>query len=378
MNGNGKASGLAEEQGHPVTPGSERATVENEDQRLPQTPEPDCATLFISHRHADYRIADMLRDFIQQRAPHAQVYLSSYEGDGPSVGEVLSESLGQQLSAAEVVLLLYTTPDENWSYCMWEVGVAFNPERDDTRVVVLQAGADIPAPLGGRKAVRLSDPADVMQFVGQLFTKAELFPKHGKPLWPGRATDSDLVKAAGRELWNKLQDLGIKPDSEYVWNICTGIVFSLPLPSEEDIKSKQLGLHNMLETEKQELWAELRRSLATNLHIENAPPEAGQLFGLNLRPETTLQDMIDAWRSNRSAEADWVNVLLDQLIRVVADQWPRPKYYGLRHASDERACVPILQKVRRRPAAGLIEYHFVFPRFDFDEESGTICVPMAG
>lgn len=377
MGGNGKGHGLEENQAHPVTPAAEPEAAEPS--RPPGTQEARRPVLFISHRHADYQLADMLRGFIEQRASEVEIFQSSYEGGGPSIGKLLSEDLGQRLSAAEVVLLLYTTPDENWSYCMWEVGVAFNPEREDTRVIVLQAGADIPAPLGDRTAVRLASDRDVKQFVAQLFTDPKLFPKYGKALWPSRAPDSEVVKRVGSELWGELRNLGIREDSETVWKICTAVVFSISLSVEEEMKKTHARLgREVPESEKQPLLEELRQSLADNLRIETASRGAGEMFGLHLRPETTLQNMIDAWQNDRNVEAVWAAAVLDQLMRVVVGQWPRSQYCGLRHASDERAYVPILQQVCRRPSAGLVEYHFALPRFDFDEESHSICIPMAG
>lgn len=387
MSGNGKGPGLAEGQAHSVTPASEPTSVEHSE--LAATPEAEkepqavsearCPVLFISHRHADYQLADTLRDFIEQRAPAAEIFQSSYEGSGPSVGKLLTPDLGQRLSAAEVVLLLYTTPDENWSYCMWEVGVAFNPEREDTRVIVLQAGAEIPAPLGDRKAIRLANRKDVRQFVAQLFTDPELFPKSGQALWPNRTPDSNVVQRVGDDLWSQLQTLGIKEDSETDWRICTTIVFSASLAFEGEIKEKQESLgRDAPEAEKKKLFAQLRPLLADNIRVETAPSGTGEIFGLHLRPETTLRDVMDAWQSQRNVEPTWATALLDQLIRVIAGQWPRSQYCALRHASDERTYIPILVQVRRRPAAGLVEYHFVVPRFDYDEDGDAIRVPMAG
>jgi hypothetical protein len=43
-----------------------------------------------------------------------------------------------------VVLLVYTTEDQDWSYCMWECGVAMKPDAPQTRIVVLQCAAETP------------------------------------------------------------------------------------------------------------------------------------------------------------------------------------------------------------------------------------------
>lgn len=61
-----------------------------------------------------------------------------------------------------MVLLIFTVPDEDWSYCIWETGVAFNPrKKDETKIVVLQCGKNIPAPLSDKARVQISKKESV-------------------------------------------------------------------------------------------------------------------------------------------------------------------------------------------------------------------------
>lgn len=99
--------------------------------------------LFISHRHADKPIADLLRGWIEQwTAGRLNVFQSSSYAHGPKIGRPLSRELVDNLWNTDVVVLLYTLPDHDWSYCMWECGVAFDPTSPDTRAVVLQFSED--------------------------------------------------------------------------------------------------------------------------------------------------------------------------------------------------------------------------------------------
>jgi len=372
MGGNGRGRGLAESQ-VAFTPAGGALGGDGEQTVAPHP------SIFISHRHADHELASLLRNFIEQRAAHAEVFQSTYEGGGTSIGKLLSEDLGRRLSAAEVVLLLYTTADENWSYCMWEVGVAFNPECPDTRIIVLQAGSSVPAPLGDRRAVRLANETDVMQFVAQLFTDSTLFPKHGKALWPNKSGDAGVVKQVGADLWSKLKEHGIQEEDETDWQICRTIVLATTTVIEDALRTKLQALAaEAASPERQQQVAALHRALAENLHIETAPRGSGEMFGLHLRPETRLADMVDAWRQERQAEPAWADTLLDQILRAVESRWPRARYHALRHAADDHAYLPVLQLVRRRPAAGRVEYHVVLPRFDLDGTGATIALPLSG
>jgi hypothetical protein len=87
--------------------------------------------LFISHRHADQPIADVLRKFVTDRSGGriAVFQSSSAQADNPRVGRELQQELKEHLWEAGVVVLVYTSPEEDWSYCMWECGVATHPAR---------------------------------------------------------------------------------------------------------------------------------------------------------------------------------------------------------------------------------------------------------
>src|SRR5689334_4569151 len=96
--------------------------------------------LFISHRHVDRSIADVLRKFVKDRSGGRITVFqsSSAQAENPRVGRELQQELKQALWSAGVVLLVYTSPEEDWSYCMWECGVATHPASPETKIVVLQ------------------------------------------------------------------------------------------------------------------------------------------------------------------------------------------------------------------------------------------------
>src|SRR5688572_9013004 len=81
--------------------------------------------VFISHRHPDAKIADVLRIFIRDRSGgRVGIFQSSAPGEGPRIGHELNAELIGNLHQSCLVILLYTTADQDWSYCMWEVGAA--------------------------------------------------------------------------------------------------------------------------------------------------------------------------------------------------------------------------------------------------------------
>ena len=109
--------------------------------------------LFISHRHAERDIAELLRNFVTDRSGgRIRVFQSSSaQADNTRVGRDLRRELMDHLWAAGAMVLIYTTEEDDWSYCMWECGVAMHPESPDTKVVVLQCGQKAPKVFEGAR-----------------------------------------------------------------------------------------------------------------------------------------------------------------------------------------------------------------------------------
>src|SRR5512132_3483736 len=104
--------------------------------------------LFISHKHSDSTIAQVLAAFIEERSNGiVKVHLSSSPNfQGPRFGKALNAELREALWRTEVFVLVYTSSDHDWSYCMWECGVASRPQSPNSTIIVFQCGPDVPAP----------------------------------------------------------------------------------------------------------------------------------------------------------------------------------------------------------------------------------------
>ena len=105
--------------------------------------------VFISHRHADKAIAETVADFLHQRSSGAATIFCSSSVDHvtPVAGVSLEQSLKKALASCDVVVLVFTAESEDWSFCMWECGVATDPrDQRPTNVVVFQCGDNAPKP----------------------------------------------------------------------------------------------------------------------------------------------------------------------------------------------------------------------------------------
>ena len=112
--------------------------------------------VFVSHKHSDREIAETIARFVKNRtAGKVRVHLSSSpDFEGPRLGKPLNDELKGALGAAEAVILVFTSETEDWSYCMWECGIATNPnDPRPTSVVVVQCGPNEPKPFGDQLRV---------------------------------------------------------------------------------------------------------------------------------------------------------------------------------------------------------------------------------
>lgn len=165
---------------------------------------PEAATgvrplVFISHRHEDKPLADVIAGFIRSRsAGQVQVYQSSdANSEGPKAGSFLTDSLQRALWDAGRVILIFTRKDADWGWCLFECGLTLQPDTPPTRLTVFTCNATAPPQLAGRVHVKIRDRADVQRFTNEFLTDPGFFPGSSKPVAPGfKANDPDVLAAA--------------------------------------------------------------------------------------------------------------------------------------------------------------------------------------
>lgn len=165
--------------------------------------------IFISHKHADRDIAVTLGRFVKEKSGgNVRVHLSSSpDFEGPRFGKPLNAELKRALGEAESVILIYTTETEDWSYCMWECGMAVDPQDETpTSVVVMQCGPDDPRPFGDQLRAKAESLDSVQAFVKALLTTADFFPRRETPI-TGFAAEGTEIKEFAADLHAQLSDV---------------------------------------------------------------------------------------------------------------------------------------------------------------------------
>ena len=163
--------------------------------------------VFISHRHADRDIADVVREFMRYRSGgDVEVFqTSSADAQAPKIGRNVNREIMKALWKSEVLVLIYTSQDRDWDYCMWECGVATHRESDDTNVIVLQCGRQLPRVFADQVAVDVRDHEKLRRFVNAFLTDPDFFPGREEPVTRFQPNDANVERAA-RSLFEELPE----------------------------------------------------------------------------------------------------------------------------------------------------------------------------
>ena len=329
--------------------------MESRDQQNPDG-DPIKPRVFISHRHADSEIAEKVRSFIRATTAGAvEVFSSSYEGSGPTIGSILSDDLGRELDQSDVVILIFTVADEDWSYCMWETGVAFNPRDLNTRIVVLQCGEDVPAPLSDRVRVRI-EKENVTSFVKQFLTGEDFFPRQKRPV-TGFSPDSAEVTSAAERLFEDLKSVAsVEPDES--WAVWPSIRFSIDLNKVDEVKKAV--------KEKREPDADVL--ISEHCTISSDDGRVAALFGVpNLNKLYTFDDMVSRWKAKyERSDALWVQSLLKQIKSACCWEYPTDNWEVMEEADGRSFSLPIMHNVCWSSVKGHMIIDFQFVRVNID------------
>ena len=296
--------------------------------------------VFVSHKHSDREIAETIARFVKTRsAGKVRVHLSSSpDFEGPRFGQPLNTELKRALAKTELVILVYTTDSEDWSYCMWECGVAVDPNDEfPTSVVVVQCTADEPKPFGDQLRVDARDLDSVHAFVKSLLTSTDFFMQQDAPITGFAPEESDLREFA-TELHAKLADV-----------LPSGAGADRSTPTAPYLRVR-LDDHAAEALRTAYLAGEEEQCLKI-LESEAVIAEevgASTLFGMRLGPESTLGDVLAGWRDGDTTgqEARWFSALAEQIEAALVGKLRTAKWAPYQ-TTKGRADVPYVAASRR-------------------------------
>ncbi|MEQ1912637.1 MAG: hypothetical protein ABMA15_27715 [Vicinamibacterales bacterium] len=311
--------------------------------------------IFLSHKHSDARIAVELAKFLRQKSGgRVQVHLSSDSRfSGPKFGKNLNAELRTALWDTDAFVLLYTTGDQDWSYCMWECGMATDPQSPDTAVIVFQCGTDVPGPLMDTVRVNARKYDDILKFTQALFLET-FFTQQTEPLCPGWK-ESDCEEPA-RELFEVLQRVLPMHDQSEVFSPWPSMCIEMPTES--------IG---MLEAERSRA-AEIIQKTAT----VSGDARAAEIFGLtSFGVKRLFGDVLDQWvRQFPERPTNWLGFCCEQIAQGAARELPVVRCAPIKDSAGQAEFTPLLTLVRRVPWEGKMLFDFAL--YDLSDPRGTL------
>jgi hypothetical protein len=312
--------------------------------------------LFISHKHADGAIAKVVADFINGRTLGAvRIHLSSDPGfEGPRIGRDLTEELRRALWRTDALLLLYTTADQDWSWCMFECGVATRPDAPSSSVYVLQCGATPPVIYKDTVVVNARERDGLKRFVNALLRDPDFFPRRRQAVSPN-VTEA-MCDGFAAELEGLLKPvlpvLDAEPDQ--AWQTWPSMTVEIPTAVLEKVGQAPPDARAKLP---QEAFATLLEAATVTDYDRSQTPA---LFDkANLPSTLPLKDLVAAGPEGADGAA-WAQCCLAQVLRASQRGFVTMGWAPLKHPRSGAQYLPALCRVRNSPARALMSFDVYF------------------
>jgi TIR domain len=304
-------------------------------------------TIFISHKHVDRNIADAVREFVRQTSRNEVAVYQSSSGvsEGPELGRPLTEQLKDALWKAGIVILIYTSEDQDWQWCMWECGVALNPHTPDTRVIVFQCAPHPPRVFQDQVRVDARNKEDLLKFVRTFLTDPSFFPGFGRALAPKLSPHDDEVRDAADELHKTMAS--VLPRAEVAeWPVQPLMRLQLPLEISDKLAAESA------------LASGPSIEIADVITVTSLQQKAKQIFGIaELSPATTLSGLAMRWAASMPGESlDWVTDIESQIRRASQGEIPTIRWGYMREIGGSGRYAPLLTCVRRIPGLRSLQF----------------------
>lgn len=323
--------------------------------------------LFISHKHADSKIADVIRLFVTTYSGgRIEVFQSSSSwADAPKVGRNLNKQLRESLWKASVVILVYTSPEQDWNYCMWECGVASHPHNPDTKIILFQCTGSSPALFADQVNVNVRNLVDVQKFTDEFLTAQDFFPELGEAITRFQPHGQEVASIAA-DFSQKLQPVlpPEKEDPSEDWPAFPFLQFELSFQNIEIILKAELKDRTKVADD----------IIKKGCIINSADKYGEQLFGKpSFPPNMTLTELANSWREKYPASpSKWVEALCNQIMYGAMWEFPKPVLEFMQGVSDNNWHAPVLIRVRKIPIRQCMQFDVYFYKINADPQKGSV------
>ena len=294
--------------------------------------------IFISHRFQDAPIADVVRHNLQDWGiPGECIYQAGRKDQGAEPGKPIGDQLIEAIRATDLFIMVFTLADEDWSYCMFEQGIATGADTKPTNVIVFQCTDHMPRVRQDHLTVKVKDPESVKDFVIR-FHKDPDFRNPDEASRDAASaefsflarTDDQVIERRGEGLHDALSQTIYYDEPK-----ATEHLEYLHIRADQHALVEVSNLRERIQLEAiddPESSARLRtraiQMIRENLTVTENSSRAGlRLFGLSGAP-CSLDQVIECWRNEYciernikevpAADRHWIPLLLGNIMRCFA------------------------------------------------------------
>jgi hypothetical protein len=274
--------------------------------------------VFISHKTEDKEIADVITTFLlTSTAGNLEVFQSTSSASSTTattgVGRSLDKQLRENVGNANVLILLYTHPDKDWNYCMYELGIAADISPPETKIIILQFGHNRPRILTDLVHINVWEQLDIQKFVTELLTSRDFFPGFPDHSVTTFAAGTDIVNNSSKDLFEKLQAYTNFTEDKPEW---AAFPYAALQIDNTDLLKLSAGTV--------EQRTALFHSEVINKCVFVVDDKVGtQILGMAAIKDRTLPEVIAQWKElNPNDSTSWVDSIYQQLSNCAASVLP--------------------------------------------------------
>ncbi|ANM30176.1 hypothetical protein ABI59_12230 [Acidobacteria bacterium Mor1] len=330
--------------------------------------------VFISHKHSDTDIGGAIARFVRNiSGGNVDVHLSSDPNyEGPRVGKKINDELRTALSRTGLVILIYTSRiDQNgeykdWDYCMWECGLAEEPNSARTEVLVLQCLPDKPIVFQGKLQVLAWERDSVISFARR-FREPDFYPAYevmdektgeSKTIAPGPLTglSEREIDERAEELLRELREAIKEPGAREGWSAWTHLQLEIPEADLDGVRNDEEGRQKIREKVKV---------------VDHSPGFPGLFARAAVNKPSHFEKLIGEWEAAYPGRSlDWWETIVQQMLDSMGKRDPQiPCWSRFREINGDDEFIPLVSWVSR--LNGELTFDFCFMRHSRVNSVGT-------
>lgn len=292
-----------------------------------------------------------LAEFVKEKSlGKVHVHLSSDPGyEGPGIGRNLNAQLREALFEASAVLLIYTEDDKDWSYCMWECGVAIDANHPEAEIIVFQCGRDTPKPFEDDVRVNVRSVEDIERFTKFFLQSERLFPEHGGALAPG--LDSASIKKFADELHKNLEKIlpPLDPAPTEEWATWPSLLVEIPAVHFDEEARDEYPDETLYDRVRERAMVVEHNRVAALLRMASLPP--------NL----TFGRLEEIWEEKSGkTDTEWFESCCDQMKACARREFPIIRHATMQSADLKAGYIPIVGRIRDVALKKLLQFEIYF------------------